>query len=475
VERLGGEPHTRLRYFCSPHYQDSALYPSIAQLERVAGFRREDTAKQRLAKLEGVLAQGTNDLSEAVPLLAELLSIPMGDRYPPLNLTPQKRKERTLHAQLAQVEGLAARQPVLMVFEDIHWSDPTTRESLDLLVDRIATLRVLVILTFRPEFSPPWLGRPHVTMVTLNRLTPRQRAEMIVHLTGGKALRREIADQIVERTDGVPLFIEELTKSVVESGIVTEAGDHFAVAGPSRAIPASLHASLLARLDRLAPTREVAQIGSALGRSFSHELISAVAGMPQQKLDDALVQLVAAEVIFRRGTPPNTASSTRWCRMPLTAYCCAAGANSYMPELPARWRASSARSRPPNLNSWRSTLQKPASSRRLLAIGSRPASSRSRVQPWRKRSRNCKRDWKYSPGWRIALGVRIERVMTDNGSCYRSKMFRAACKRSGPAHPSRYQKARADRLCGPPHHWAISRCSQPLPRYRLGVRSCLHR
>jgi predicted ATPase len=305
VEQLSGEPHTRLRYFCSPHHQDSALYPSITQLERAAGFRREDTAEQRLAKLEAVLAQGTNDLSEAVPLLADLLSISTGDRYSPLNLTPQKRKEKTLHAQLAQVEGLAARQPVLMVFEDVHWSDPTTRELFDLLVDRVATLRVLAIFTFRPEFTPPWVGRPHVTMLNLNRLPPRQRVEMIAYVTDGKALPKDIADQIVDRTDGVPLFIEELTKNVVESGVVTDAGDHYAVAGPVAplAIPTSLHASLLARLDRLAPTREVAQIGAALGRSFSHELISAVAQM--DKLGDALEQLVRAELIFRRGTPPD--------------------------------------------------------------------------------------------------------------------------------------------------------------------------
>ena len=290
LERLGGEPYTRLRYFCSPHHQDSALYPSIAQLERAAGFRREDTDEQRLAKLEAVLAQGTNDLSEAVPLLADLLSIPTGDRYPPLNLTPQKRKEKTLHAQLAQIEGLAARQPVLMVFEDVHWSDPTTRESLDLLVDRVPALRVLVIITFRPEFTPPWVGRPHVTLLSLNRLPPRQRAEMIAHVTGGKPLPKEIADQIIDRTDGVPLFIEELTKAVIESGILTDAGDRYAVAGPMAplAIPTTLHASLLARLDRLAPTREVAQIGAALGRQFSHELISAVAQMPQHQIDDAL-------------------------------------------------------------------------------------------------------------------------------------------------------------------------------------------
>jgi tetratricopeptide (TPR) repeat protein len=307
LENLAGEPHTRLRYFCSPHHQDSALYPSIVQLERAAGFRREDTSEQRLEKLEAVLAQGTNDLSEAVPLLADLLSIPTGDRYRPLNLTPQKRKERTLQVQLVQVEGLAARQPVLMVFEDVHWSDPTTRESLDLLIDRVATLPVLVILTFRPEFAPPWIGRPHVTLFTLSRLPPRQRIEMIAHVTGGKALPKEITDQIVDRTDGVPLFIEELTKSVVESGIVTDAGDRYAVVAPVTplAIPTSLHASLLSRLDRLAPTREIAQIGAALGRSFSHELISAVAQIPQAQIDDALAQLAAAELIFRRGTPPD--------------------------------------------------------------------------------------------------------------------------------------------------------------------------
>jgi predicted ATPase len=307
VERLSNEPYTRLRYFCSPHHQDSALYPSIAQLERAAEFRRDDTDEQRLAKLEAVLAQGTNDLSEVVPLLADLLSIPTGDRYLPLNLTPQKRKEKTLHAQLAQVDGLAAQLPVLMLWEDVHWSDPTTRESLDLLVDRVPTLRVLVIITFRPEFAPPWVGRPHVTLLTLNRLPPRQRAEMIAYVTGGKTLPRQIADQIVDRTDGVPLFIEELTKAVVESGILTAAGDHYAVAGPVAplAIPTSLQASLLARLDRLAPTREVAQIGAALGRSFSHELISAVAQMPQDKLNDALDQLVTAQLIFRRGMPPD--------------------------------------------------------------------------------------------------------------------------------------------------------------------------
>jgi class 3 adenylate cyclase len=307
LQRLSNEPHIRLRFFCSPHHQDSALYPSIAQLERAAGFRRDDADEQRLNKLEAVLARGTNDLSEAVPLLAELLSIPTGDRYLPLNLTPQKRKEKTLHAQVAQVEGLARCQPVLMVFEDVHWSDPTSRELLDLLIDRVPSLRVLVIITFRSEFSPPWVGRSHVTLLSLSRLPPRQRVEMIKQVTGGKALPKEIADQIVDRTDGVPLFIEELTKSVVESDVLTEIGNCYAVTGPAAplAIPTTLQASLLARLDRLGPTRELVQMAAALGRQFSHELISAVATMPREQLDDALAQFVRAELMFRRGTPPD--------------------------------------------------------------------------------------------------------------------------------------------------------------------------
>ncbi|MCP3395026.1 AAA family ATPase [Bradyrhizobium sp. CCGB12] len=307
LEQVSEEPHTRLRFFCSPHHQHSALYPSIAQLEQAAGFRREDTAETRLDKLVAVLALANQELREAVPLFADLLSTPIGDRYPPLNLTPYSRKEKTLQVQVAQVEGLAAQQPLLMLWEDIHWSDPTTLESLDLLVDRAATLRVLVIITFRPEFTPPWVGRPHVTLLSLSRLPPRHRAEMIAHVTCGKALPKEIADQIIDRTDGVPLFVEELTKSVVESGWITDAGDHYSVTGTvvPLAIPTTLQASLLARLDRLAPTREVAQIAATLGRQFSHDLITAVADMSRPQLEAGLEQLIHAELVFRRGTPPD--------------------------------------------------------------------------------------------------------------------------------------------------------------------------
>ncbi|WFU70102.1 adenylate/guanylate cyclase domain-containing protein [Bradyrhizobium sp. CB2312] len=307
LERLSDDPHIRLRRFCSPHHQDTALFPTISQLERAAGFRRDDTDQQRLDKLEALLAEANADLSEAVPLIADLLSVSIGNRYLPLNLNPQKRKEKTLRALLAQLEGLAARRPVLMVFEDVHWIDPTSLDLLDLIVDRVSTLRVLLIITFRPEFVPAWIGRPHVTSISLSRLPRRQRAEMIMRVTGGKALPQEIAERIIDRTDGVPLFIEELTKAVIESGMLTDAGDRFDASGPvpPLAIPTSLQASLLARLDRLAPVREMAQIGATLGRSFSHELISAVAAMPQQQVDGALAQLVRAELIFQRGTPPD--------------------------------------------------------------------------------------------------------------------------------------------------------------------------
>jgi class 3 adenylate cyclase/tetratricopeptide (TPR) repeat protein len=307
MERLSNEAHTRLRYFCSPHHQDSALYPTIMQLQRAAGFHRDDTDEQRLDKLVAVLAEATNDLSEVAPLLADLLSVPTDGRYPPLSFTPQKRKEKTLRALLAQFEGLAAHRPVLTVYEDAHWIDPTSLELLDLTVDRVMALPVLLLITFRPEFAPRWIGRPHVKLVRLGGLLRRQRPQMITRVTGGKPVPKEIADQIIDRTDGVPLFIEELTKTVVESGLLVDAGDRYTVTGPllPLAIPATLNASLLARLDRLAPVREVAQIGAVLGRRFSHELISAVATMPQSELDDALAQLVSTELMFRRGTPPD--------------------------------------------------------------------------------------------------------------------------------------------------------------------------
>jgi class 3 adenylate cyclase/tetratricopeptide (TPR) repeat protein len=306
-ERLRSEPHARLRYFCSHRHQDSAFYPFIFQLERAAGLRSDDTAEQRLGKLEAELALAAGNPGEAVPLMAALLSIPTEGRYPALDLTPQKRKEKTLGTMIEHIKGLSMRQPLVMLFEDAHWVDPSSLDVLDQLVDRIPTLPVLLIVTFRPEFTSPWIGRPEVMLLTLNRLAPRQRAEMIERVTLGKALPKEITDQIIDHTDGVPLFVEELTKTVLESGLLREQNGRYVLDGPlpPLAIPMTLHASLMARLDRLAPAREVAQIAAAIGRRFSYELLSAVAPMPKERLDDALDHLVSAGLVFRYGAPPD--------------------------------------------------------------------------------------------------------------------------------------------------------------------------
>lgn len=306
-EHLQSEPHGRLRYFCSRRHQDSAFYPFISQFERAAGLRRDDTVEQRFDKLEAMLAFAADNLGEAAPLVAALLSISTEGRYPKLSLTPQQYKYKTLSTIIAQVKDRARRQPLLILFEDVHWVDPSSLEALDHLVDRIATLPVLLIVTFRPEFISPWIGRSEVMFLTLNRLPPRQRAEMIERVTLGKALPKEIADRIIERTDGIPLFVEELTKTVLESGVLREQNGRYALDGPlpPLAIPMTLHASLMARLDRLAPARDVAQIAAAIGRRFSYELISAVASMPKERLDDALDHLVSAELVLRHGAPPD--------------------------------------------------------------------------------------------------------------------------------------------------------------------------
>jgi DNA-binding winged helix-turn-helix (wHTH) protein/class 3 adenylate cyclase/tetratricopeptide (TPR) repeat protein len=307
LDRIGAEPHIKMRNFCSPHHQESPLYPSLMQFARAAGLRRDDTDQQKLAKIEAVLALTTDNFDEAGPVAAELLSIPTGDRYPPLMLTPHRRKAVALRIQLAQIDKLAQRQPLLILYEDLHWSDPMTRESLDLLVERVSGQRILVLLTFRPDFAPPWVGRPHVTLLSLNRLARRERMQMIEHVAGVRMLPPELACHIADRTDGIPLFIEELTKSVVESDLLVAAGDQYLLTGPVTplAIPVSLQASLLARLDRLGPARALVQIASALGRCFGHDLISAVADLPAAALQETLAQIVRAELIYRRGTPPD--------------------------------------------------------------------------------------------------------------------------------------------------------------------------
>jgi class 3 adenylate cyclase/tetratricopeptide (TPR) repeat protein len=304
-EQIGAEPHVRLRYFCSPHHQDSALYPFIAQLERAAGFARDDTVEAKLAKLRALLAPGTRD-DDDIALLSELLSLPSSAAE--LNLSPQRKREKLFEALLSQLAAVARQRPVLMVFEDAHWIDPTSRELLDLTVDRVRHLPVLLAITFRLEFQPPWGGRSHVTSFALNRLGERDGEALVQTLAGNAALTAEIVAEIVERTDGVPLFVEELTKAVLESA---GQGDRVAavLATTSLAalsVPATLHASLMARLDRLGPApKELAQIGAVLGREFAYELIEPVAQRHERELQAALDQLSDAGLLFCRGTAPH--------------------------------------------------------------------------------------------------------------------------------------------------------------------------
>jgi predicted ATPase len=305
LEHLSGEPHMRLRYFCSPQHTDSALYPIIGQLERAAGFAHNDAEQIKLDKLDAVLAQTTTSTQDAA-LFAAMLSLPNDGRHPTFDLTPELRRQRTLEALVSQTEALARQKPLLMIFEDAHWIDPTSLEVFGRIIDRVRSLRVLLIITFRPEFNPPWLGRPYVMALTINRLTEREISEMIDRLVGNKLLPANIRQDIIERTDGVPLFVEEMTKAVLEAESQSAVED-LAATVPSTAlvVPASLQASLMARLDRLGPAKEVAQIGAAIGREFSHALLSAVVRKPEPDLASALDRLIATGLLFRQGVPPH--------------------------------------------------------------------------------------------------------------------------------------------------------------------------
>jgi predicted ATPase/class 3 adenylate cyclase len=308
LDTITDEPHIKIRYQCSPHHANSPLFPVINQLERAARFEREDSTDTRLDKLEAVLSQsGDASLADA-PLYAALLSIPSGSRYPPLNLTPQRQKELTITALTRQLLGLARFRPVVFLIEDVHWIDATTLETITRTIPLIRTAPVFLLITFRPEFMPPWLDHSHVTMLRLNRLPREQVGAMVIDVTDGMELPPEVNDQIIRKSDGVPLFVEELTKTVLESGQLRIAGDRYIAIPPLRsfAIPETLHDSLIARLDRLVSIKEIAQIGAALGREFSYSLLAAVAPTGGTQLEAALAQLVAAELIFARGEPPDS-------------------------------------------------------------------------------------------------------------------------------------------------------------------------
>ena len=306
-EQLQTEQHTPLRYFCSPLHTDSTLYPFVSQLERAAEFERNDTMEAKHDKLSSLLGASPNHDND-VQLLADLLSVPTGDRYPPLNLSARQKKQKTIEALVRQLEVLVRRRPVLMIFEDAHWIDPSSRELLDTTIERVARLPVLLVITFRPEFHPPWTGQAHVTTLNLNRLGRREGAALAGSVAGNNVLPEEIIEEIIERTDGIPLFVEELTKAVVEARVRDgdEASTLNHVPPSALAIPATLHASLMARLDRLgAVTREVAQIGAAIGREFSYEVLAPIAQKTDMEVQTALSRLTDAELVFCRGTPPQ--------------------------------------------------------------------------------------------------------------------------------------------------------------------------
>jgi predicted ATPase/class 3 adenylate cyclase len=307
AEGLRGERYARLRYQCSPHHANSALHPFIAHLERAAGFKADDTPEQRLSKLELVLGPDAARTKAVMPLFAALLSIPLGEDYAPLALSPAQQRRRTLAAMIDQLEAIARKQPILLLVEDAHWADATSLELLDMTVERARELPVLAIFTFRQEFAAPWVGLPNVSTLVLGRLDDGDVESMIARVTGGRALPGEVMKQIVAKTDGNPLFVEELTKAVLEAGILIENGAGFRLDGPlpPLAIPATLQDSLTARLDRLAPVKEIAQIGAAIGREFSYSLVRWLVPRDERALRDALAQLEQAELVFRRGDPPE--------------------------------------------------------------------------------------------------------------------------------------------------------------------------
>jgi class 3 adenylate cyclase/predicted ATPase len=306
-ERIADEPHRSLRYQCSPHHANSVLYPFIAQLERAAGFKADDTSEERLDKLEALLAIAAPHVHDTTPLFAALLSIPVGDRYPKLPPNPVQQRRRTFAAMLDQFSTLAHRTPILLIFEDAHWADATSLELIDLIVERVRQAPVLALFTLRPEFEPPWVGLPNVSTLALGRLERNNIESIVSQVAGGRALPAEVMNQIIAKTDGNPLFVEELTKTVLEGDILVKDADGYRLARPlpPLAIPTTLQDSLMARLDRLAPVKEIGQIGAAIGREFSFSLIREVVGRDEQSLKHALAKLEQAELLFHRGEPPD--------------------------------------------------------------------------------------------------------------------------------------------------------------------------
>jgi predicted ATPase/class 3 adenylate cyclase len=298
LDAIAADDHVALRYQCSPHHTGTPLWPVARQVAFAAGLTYADPDRSKLDKLVALLRRGADDVAEAVPLVAALLGIDPDTRYPTPELTPQQRRARTLAVLVGQLLGLARRRgPVLMVLEDAHWIDPTTLELLGQTLDRIAGARVLMLLTTRPDGQPALGGHPHVTRLTLNRLGRGPAEAIVAQLAGDRQMPPEVLREIAARTDGVPLFVEELTKAVLEGG-----------AAPAP-VPASLHASLMARLDRVPGAKKVAQAAACIGREFAYPLLAAVSPVPEPALRAALDRLTAAELVFAQSEPPEASYS----------------------------------------------------------------------------------------------------------------------------------------------------------------------
>ena len=320
-EHLGNDIQAVLSYQCSPYYNNTALYPIIDHMERTLGFERDDEPTIKLEKLEARLINQLHCPKADCNFIARALSIPCDERYGPLNMTPQRQKDETLRALVDTVVAIAKQHATVMLMEDVHWVDPTSIEVMDQLIARTQGLPLLILITHRPEFESHW-QQTYVTKVPLTRLSRAQSATLILKVTNNKPLPADLVTQIVDKTDGVPLFLEELTKAVLESDIVKDSGDRYEYSGKvdQMTIPATLRDSLMARLDRLFPVKELAQIGAVIGREFSHELLQAVSPIKEPKLTEGMDKLVASELIFRRGTAPSATYQFKHALVQDTAY-----------------------------------------------------------------------------------------------------------------------------------------------------------
>ncbi len=383
LDAVDGEGQVALRYQCSPYHTGTPLWPVAQQLRLAAGLEPADTEATRLDKLEALLRQGeeSGEIGGMVPLVAALLGIDTGDRYPASDLTSQQRRARTLAGLVRQLLGLARRRgPVLMVLEDAHWADPTTLELVGLALDRVAGARVLVLLTSRPDGQPALGGHPRVTRLALNRLGRGPTEAIVSRLAGDGSLPPEVLSEIAARTDGVPLFVEELTRAVLEAGTT--------VTGAA-AVPASLHASLMARLDRVPEVKEVAQVAACIGREFAYPLLAAISPVPEAELRAALGRLIAAELVFARGEPPEASYTFKHALVRDAAHesLLRLGGGSCMRMSPGCWRSSPLKPPTSSRSSWPDTVPRPGSSKRRSTIGGVRGIERSGAPPWRRRLR----------------------------------------------------------------------------------------